>query len=178
MISSLKHYERYQLKRDILLKTKKSNPMSSPKISSISINLSKKEGLLNSNKFFPALFLLSLITNQKPIIRKAKKSISNFKLRESKAIGISSLLRNNKLFFFLDKLIFIIISQLFDLRSKPLKVNKNTLSMGITDISVFPDLESQYEILKESQGIALSINLSNKNKISSKIYFSGLKIAL
>jgi large subunit ribosomal protein L5 len=177
MIKSTKHYKNNQLTRDLLLKGTSQNVMNCPKLDKISLSLTTKEALINSNKLLIPLMLLKLITGQKPKITKARKSIAQFKLRQGKAIGCKVTLRNKMMYSFLDKIIYNILPQIIELKTEKIMVNFNSLTIGIEDISVFSELENQYEFLKNTQG--LNINLSvknNKSKNKPKYLFSGLKI--
>ena len=110
------------------------------------------------------LFLINLISGQKPFITKSKKSIAQFKLRKGKAIGCKVNLRNDNLFIFLEKLLYIILPQIIETRADKLKMNKTSINIGIEDISIFTELESQYDLLKNTQGLTISLNLGNKIK--------------
>ena len=177
MIKSVKHYKKNQLSRDLLLKTKRQNVMNSPRLDKVSVSLMVKEALLNSNKLLTPLMLLKLITGQKPKVTVAKKSVAQFKLRQGKAIGCKVTLRNEMMYSFLDRIIYNILPQIIEVKNKKLKVHANTLTIGVEDISIFPELENQYEFLKTTQGLNLTFVLKNsKSKRDTKYLFSGLKI--
>ena len=176
MIKSIKHYKENVLTRDLLLKQKSVNVMEVPTFEKVSLSLSKKEALINSNKLFIPLLLLKLISGQKPSIAKSKKSVAQFKLREGKAIGGQVTLRNGALYSFLDKFVYVILPQLIEDKNKKFKVNKSTVNFGIEDISIFPELESQYELLRTSQGLNITIDTKNKNRKMPYFLFNGLKI--
>jgi large subunit ribosomal protein L5 len=151
--------------------------MNYPKLDKISINLSNKEALTNSNRLFIPLMLLKLITGQKPKITKARRSIAQFKLREGKAIGCKVTLRNEAMYLFLDKLLYTILPQIIEVKAKKFKFNLNSLSIGIEDVSVFSELENQYELLKNTQGLNISIILkNNRSNTKASLIFSGLKL--
>jgi large subunit ribosomal protein L5 len=179
MIKSIKHYKNNQLFRDLLLKKQTKNVMNHPKLDKIVISLSNKDVLINSNKLFIPLMLLKLITGQKPKITKANKSIAQFKLREGKAIGCKVTLRNESMYSLLDKVIYNILPQIIEVKTKKLKTNFNSLNIGIEDLSIFSELESQYELLKNTQGFNITLVLKNtKSKTSANYFFSGLKIPM
>lgn len=179
MIKSIKHYKNNQLTRDFLFKNKVNNSMNYPRLDKISISLSNKESILNSNKLFSPLVLLKLITGQKPKITKAKKSIAQFRLRKGKALGCKVSLRGEKMYIFLEKFLHIILPQVLELNTQKLKTNLNSLSIGIEDLSIFPELESQYDLLRTTQGANLVFILkNNKSKNYTKILFSGLKFPI
>jgi large subunit ribosomal protein L5 len=134
MIKSTKHYKNNQLTRDLLLKGTSQNVMNCPKLDKISLSLTTKEALINSNKLLIPLMLLKLITGQKPKITKARKSIAQFKLRQGKAIGCKVTLRNKMMYSFLDKIIYNILPQIIELKTEKIMVNFNSLTIGIEDI--------------------------------------------
>ena len=77
----------------------------------------------------------------------------------------------------LDKVIYSILPQVLEVRTKKIKSNFNSLSIGIEDLSIFPELENQYELLKNTQGLNLTLVLkNNKSKFTPNYYFSGIKI--
>ena len=80
------------------------NKLRVPKVNKVVVNVGLGEALVSSNVVQVVARDLQLITGQKPIERKAKKSIANFKLREGQVIGLSVTLRSNNMWFFLDKL--------------------------------------------------------------------------
>lgn len=177
MIKSVKHFKNNQLFRDLLLKKTTKNVMNHPKMDKISISLTNKEVLINSNKLFVPLMLLKLITGQKPKITKAKKSIAQFKLREGKAIGCKVTLRKEIMYSLLDKIIYSLLPQIIEIKTERIKSNFNSLNIGIEDLSIFSELENQYELLKNIQGINITLILkNNKSRNVSNFFFSGLKI--
>jgi len=93
-----------------------SNKLMVPKILKTTINVGLGEALASSNVIQIVTRDLQLITGQKPIERKAKKSIANFKLREEQIIGLSVTLRSNNMWFFLDRLLNIALPRVRDFR--------------------------------------------------------------
>jgi large subunit ribosomal protein L5 len=179
MMKSIKHYKNNQLFRDFLFKKRIKNVMNHPKMDKILLNLTNKEILTNSTKLFILLMLLKLISGQKPKITKAKKSIAQFKLRKGKAIGCKITLRKEMMYFFLDKIIYSILPQIIEVKTTTIKSNFNSLNIGIEDLSIFSELESQYEFLKNTQGFNITFVLkNNKLKTNSDYFFSGIKIPI
>ncbi len=179
MIKSIKHYKNNQLFRDLLLKKTLKNAMNHPKMDKILISLTNKEVLTNSNKLFIPLMLLKLISGQKPKITTARKSIAQFKLREGKAIGCKVTLRKEMMYSLLDKIIYILLPQIIEVKTKKIKTNFNSLNIGIEDLSIFSELENQYELLKNTQGLNITLVLkNNKSKIIPNYFFSGIKIPI
>jgi large subunit ribosomal protein L5 len=179
MIKSIKHFKNNQLFRDLLLKKTAKNTMNHPKIDKILISLTNKEVLINSNKLFVPLMLLKLISGQKPKVTKAKKSIAQFKLREGKAIGCKVTLRNEIMYSLLDKIIYNLLPQIIEIKTKKIKSNFNSLNIGIEDLSIFSELENQYELLKNIQGVNITLVLkNNKSRNIPNYFFSSIKLPI
>ena len=99
---------------------------------------------------------------------------------KGKAIGCKVNLRNNNLYIFLEKLLYVILPQIIETKTKKLRVNKTSMNIGIEDISIFTELENQYDLLKNTQGLTISLDLINKTK-NAQIpfyFFSSLKIPI
>lgn len=178
MIKSIKHFTGTQIKRDLLFKSAARNVMELPKLDKIILNFSQKEALTNNNKLLTPLILLNLISGQKPLITKANKSVAQFKLREGKAIGSKITLRNNNLYYFLEKLLYWVLPQVIEEKNTVFQTNKTSINIGIEDVSLFPILENQYDLIKNIQGLNITIDITNrtKNKKLPFYLFSSLKI--
>lgn len=134
----------YKISSTIRLKKlfKYNNVMCIPKINKIVINISSNL-LLADNKYLNNIYKnLFLISGQKPIIIKAKKSISNFKLKKDTIIGIKVTLRNNLMYNFLDKIINIILPRMKDFRGLYYKKfnNSGIFSFNINESLIFPEI--------------------------------------
>jgi len=178
MIKSIKHFTGTQIKRDLLFKSAAKNVMELPKLDKITLNFSQKEALTNNNKLLAPLILLNLISGQKPLITKGNKSVAQFKLREGKAIGSKVTLRNNNSYHFLEQLLYWVLPQIIEEKNTMFKTNKTSINIGIEDVSLFPQLENQYDLLKDIQGLDITMNIINKtkNKKLPFYFFSSLKI--
>ena len=114
-----------------------------PKLTKIVINVGLGEAKDNQNLLNAAKDELALITGQRPIELKAKKSVANFKLREGQAIGTKVTLRREKMYDFLDKLISISLPRVRDFRG----INPNSFdgrgnySLGIKEQLIFPEIK-------------------------------------
>ena len=114
-----------------------------PKLTKIVINVGLGEAKDNQNLLNAAKEELALITGQRPIELKAKKSVANFKLREGQAIGTKVTLRREKMYDFLDKLISISLPRVRDFRG----INPNSFdgrgnySLGIKEQLIFPEIK-------------------------------------
>lgn len=118
------------------------NPMQVPKLEKITLNIGLGEAKENSKLMDTAIEELKLITGQKPIVTKAKKSIANFKVREGMAVGLKVTLRGDNMYVFADKFFNIALPRVRDFKG----VNKNSFdgrgnySMGIKEQLIFPEI--------------------------------------
>jgi large subunit ribosomal protein L5 len=177
-MKTIKKYSNSILKTDLLLKNINKNVLEAPILSKIVISSGVKDANSNSNKILVPLLILNLITGQNPFYTKAKKSIANFKLRKGKIIGCKVTLRKNNMNKFFEKFVHVILPQLSELKDLKYKNSKgkNSITIGIEDCSVFPELENQFELINKIYGVNISIFLKNRNLNKDNLFFSGLKI--
>ncbi len=119
-----------------------SNVMQVPRLEKIVINTSLKEAIQNIKILETAADEISQITGQKVIIRRAKKSIANFKLRAGMPIGATVTLRRERMFEFMDRLISVAIPRIRDFRGISPKAfdGRGNYSLGITEQIIFPEI--------------------------------------
>ena len=119
------------------------NIMEVPKLDKVVINMGVGEAKENAKVLESAVRDLEIITGQKPIVTKAKKSIANFKIREGMSIGCKVTLRGEKMYDFLDRLVNLALPRVRDFRG----VNPNSFdgrgnySLGIKEQLIFPEIE-------------------------------------
>ena len=119
------------------------NPMQVPKLDKIVINMGIGEAKENVKVLDSAVRDLEIITGQKPVITKSKKSIANFKLREGMPIGCKVTLRGEKMYEFADRLINLALPRVRDFRG----VNPNAFdgrgnyALGVKEQLIFPEIE-------------------------------------
>jgi large subunit ribosomal protein L5 len=120
-----------------------SNVMEVPKLVKISVNKGMGEAEQNKKVLDDAVDELRRITGQQPVIRAARKSVSNFKLREGMPIGTSVTLRGDVMYEFLDRLITLTLPRVRDFRGIPDKSfdGRGNYSLGIKEQIVFPEIE-------------------------------------
>jgi large subunit ribosomal protein L5 len=120
-----------------------SSVMEVPKIEKIVINIGVGEAVQNSKLLEAAVKELELITDSKPVVTKAKKSIAGFKLRQGQAIGCKVTLRGEKMYNFLDKLISITLPRVRDFRGISNKAfdGRGNYTLGLTEQLIFPEIE-------------------------------------
>jgi len=117
--------------------------MEIPKLDKIVINMGVGEGAQDSKYIEAAVADLEIITGQKPIITKAKKSIAGFKLREDQPIGCKVTLRGENMYVFMEKLVKIALPRVRDFRgiSKTAFDGKGNYTLGIKEQLIFPEVE-------------------------------------
>ena len=117
--------------------------MEVPKIEKICINQGLGEATQDKKIIEVALKEMSLITGQKAVPTKAKKSVSNFKLREGMTIGVRVTLRTNRMWEFLDRMITVALPRVRDFRGINDKSfdGRGNYSMGITEQIIFPEID-------------------------------------
>jgi large subunit ribosomal protein L5 len=133
------------------------SPMQVPRLSKIVLNLSTSDATQNPKVLDTAAQELMMIAGQKPVIRKAKKSISNFKLRQGMPIGASVTLRRQKMYDFLERLITVALPRVRDF--KGLSVNsfdgRGNYSCGVKEQIIFPEIN--YEKIEKIRGLSITI---------------------
>ena len=118
------------------------NIMEIPKLEKIVINIGVGDSKDNSKALEKAVDELELISGQKPVITRARKSVANFKLREGMPIGTKVTLRGDKMFYFMDKLVSVSLPRVRDFRG----VNPNSFdgrgnyALGIKEQLIFPEI--------------------------------------
>ncbi len=150
-----------QVTKQLVKKFGYKNVSQIPKLEKIVLNMGVGEGTENAKNIDGALTELEKISGQKPVIRRAKKSISNFKLRAGMPIGCSVTLRRNMMFEFLDRLITIAIPRVRDFRGLPIKFDgRGNYNMSIKEQIVFPEID--YDKIEKIRGFNITIVTSAK----------------
>lgn len=128
-----------------------------PKVEKIVINIGCGDAVTNSKAIDSALADLTVITGQKPVITKAKKSIAAFKLREGMPIGTKVTLRGERMYQFLDKLMNIALPRVRDFRGVNPKSfdGRGNYSMGMKEQLIFPEID--YDKVEKVRGMDIII---------------------
>ncbi len=152
----LKSIYREEVAPGLLTKFQYGNVMQVPRLSKIVVNTSMKEAIQNVKLLESAAAELTLITGQKAVVRRARRSIANFKLREGMPIGANVTLRGAKMWEFLDRLVTVAVPRIRDFRG--LDPNgfdgRGNYNMGITEQIVFPEIE--YDQIKRINGMNIT----------------------
>ncbi len=133
------------------------NAMQVPRLAKVVVNMGVGDAAKEIKNMDKAMEELSQITGQKPILRRAKKSISGFKLRQNDPIGCKVTLRGNRMYEFLDKLFSIAIPRFRDFRGLPATSfdGKGNYTLGIREQLVFPEIE--YDSVDKVRGMDVTI---------------------
>ena len=135
--------ERFQLK----------NRHQAPKLVKIVVNMGVGDAIQNAKLMDAAVIDLTLISGQRPSIRRAKKAISNFKLREGLAIGCAVTLRGTRMWEFYDRLLSVAIPRIRDFRGLPMRSfdGQGNYSFGIVEQIIFPEIN--YDKVEKVRGM-------------------------
>ncbi len=131
--------------------------MQVPKVDKIVVNMGVGDATTNTKNLDKAVDELTLLTGQKPIITKAKKSIAGFRLREGMPIGAKVTLRGEKMYDFLDKLITVSLPRVRDFRgvSKKAFDGRGNYTLGVKEQLIFPEID--YDKVSKVRGMDIVI---------------------
>lgn len=144
------------------------NVMQVPRIEKIVVNMGVGEGVQDAKKVTAAAGELGQITGQKPIVTRAKRSVSNFKLREGMPVGCKVTLRRNRMYEFLDRLVTVALPRVRDFRGVSGKSfdGKGNFALGLKEQIVFPEIE--YDKVDEIRGMDIVIVTSAQTDEEAK----------
>ena len=142
-----------EIVNDLIKKFEYKNKMQVPRVEKIVVNMAVGEAKDNVKILESALNDLQLICGQKPIVCRAKKSISNFKLRENMPIGCKVTLRRNRMYDFMDKLLNVALPRVRDFRGVSEKSfdGKGNYTLGLKEHLIFPEIE--YDKIDKIRGL-------------------------
>jgi large subunit ribosomal protein L5 len=137
--------ERYnnEISKNLMAKFNYKSIMQLPKMEKIVLNIGVGDAVTNSKLLDEAVEELTLISGQKPIITKGKKSIAGFKIREGQAIGCKVTLRGERMYEFLDKLVSISLPRVRDFRGVPNNSfdGRGNYTLGVKEQLIFPEID-------------------------------------
>ena len=133
------------------------NIMECPTLEKIIVNMGVGEATQNAKLIDAAMNDLGIITGQKPLVRKAKKSEAGFKLRENMPIGAKVTLRKERMYDFLDRLVNVVLPRVRDFEGVPSNSfdGRGNYSLGLRDQLVFPEIE--FDKVDKLQGMSITI---------------------
>ena len=153
---------------------KHANPMAAAKLEKIVISMGIGDAHQEKTKLETATAQLMLIAAQKPIVTNARKSVSNFKLREGMAVGLKVTLRGMRMFEFMDRLVSLVIPRVKDFRGlNPSAFDgRGNYSMGLAEQSVFPEIDPSG--ITFTQGMNITFQTSAKTDAEARELLSML----
>jgi len=139
------------------------NPMQVPRMDRVVVNMGVGDSLKDGKMLDAALEDLQVITGQRPIVTKARKSIAGFKLREGMAIGAKVTLRGDRMWEFLDRLLALAIPRIRDFRGLDTKSfdGHGNYTIGITEQLIFPEVD--YDKVLKIRGMDITVVTTAKN---------------
>ena len=144
------------------------NPMQVPRVSKIVVNIGLGEALTNAKAIDAAVGDLSMVTGQRPVITKAKKSIAQFRVRAGNSVGAKVTLRGERMWDFLDRLTTLALPRLRDFRGVPGRSfdGRGNFTLGLREQLAFPEIE--YDKVDRLRGLEISIVTTAKTDEESK----------
>ncbi|NQZ96097.1 MAG: 50S ribosomal protein L5 [Myxococcales bacterium] len=147
-----------------------------PRLEKIVVNIGLGEATQNPKLLERASEELGLITGQKPVIRRARKSVANFKLRQGQPIGCMVTLRGNRMWEFFDRLMSVSLPRVRDFKGVSPKAfdGRGNYSLGIREQIIFPEVD--YDKVERITGLNVTIVTSAKNDAEGKALLTHLGV--
>ena len=152
------------------------NVMAIPKLEKIVINMGVGEAIQNAKLMDSAVDELALISGQKPIVNRAKKSIASFKLRKGMAIGCSVTLRGERMYEFFDRLVNVALPRVRDFRGLSTKSfdGRGNYTLGLRDQLIFPEIDYAKVSKLKGMNVCMVTTASNDDEARTLLRLLGL----
>ncbi|MDF2763441.1 MAG: rplE [Rhodospirillales bacterium] len=166
------HYEKV-VKPNLMKEFGYENPLQAPRLEKIVVNMGVGEAVQDQKRVDAAVQELSLITGQKPVVTRAKKSIATFKLRQGMPIGAKVTLRKARMYEFLDRLITVALPRVRDFRGVPANSfdGRGNYSLGLKEQIVFPEID--YDRVDQVRGMDVVIVTTAKTDDEARALLRG-----
>jgi len=153
-----------------------SNTHQVPAMTKIVVNMGLGEAAANPKLIENAVSELALITGQKPVVRKARKSVANFKLREGQSIGCSATLRGVRMWEFFDRLMNVSLPRVRDFKGLSPKSfdGRGNYSLGVREQLIFPEVD--YDKIEHVTGMNVTICTTARNDAEGKSLLAHLGV--
>ena len=163
-----------EIRAELVKKFGYSTPMQAPKITKITLNMGVGEAKQDRGMLEAAQQQLGTIAGQKPNIRRARKSVAAFKLREGMPVGLTVTLRDERAYEFLDRLVSIALPRLRDFRGlNPRSFDgRGNYSMGIREQIIFPEID--YDNIDQVRGLDVTLTTSAQTDAEAFALLSAL----
>lgn len=156
------------LKKDLGIK----NVMAIPRLEKIVINVGIGSWLQGGKDFSKITQGIEAISGQKPVVRHARISVSNFKLRKGMPVGLTVTLRGEKMYDFLERMVKVVAPRIRDFSGFSLRSfdGRGNYSLGLNTYSVFPEIH--YNDVVKNYGLAVTFVTTGKNDVEAKALLS------
>lgn len=173
---NFKEYYNTEVRKQLVEKLKLDNPMSVPQLKKVVINVGVGEAISSRTVIDKVQEQVTLIAGQKPVVTKARKSVSAFKVRKGFPIGVKVTLRGDKMYAFIEKLIRIVIPRLRDFRGLPHSIvdQNGNLNVGFTEQTVFPEID--FDKIDKLRGLEVTIVTNAKSQEKGKALFETMGV--
>ena len=153
----LQDYYRDECVPQMMQEFRYKSPMQVPRLKKVVVNIGLGEAIQNIKLLDSASAELTAVTGQKPVVTRAKKSIAAFKLREGMPIGCMVTLRRSRMYYFLDKLMNVVLPRVRDFRGVSEKAfdGRGNYTLGIKEQIIFPEIE--YDQIDKVRGMNITI---------------------
>jgi large subunit ribosomal protein L5 len=150
------------------------NAMQVPRLAKIVVNIGMGAATQNPKLLEKATEELTAITGQKPLVRKARKSIANFKLREGQSIGAMVTLRGDRMWEFLDRLVSVALPRVRDFKGVSPKAfdGRGNYTLGIREQIIFPEVN--YDAIEKISGLNVTVCTSARSDAEGKALLAHL----
>ena len=138
-----------------------SSPMQAPKVIKVTVNMGVGDAKQDSKMLEAASDQLARITGQKPNVRRARKSIAQFRLREGMPVGLAVTLRGNRQYEFLDRLFSVAMPRIRDFRGVSARSfdGRGNYTLGLREQVIFPEID--YDEIDQTRGLDVTITTNN-----------------
>ena len=161
-MSKLKKKYQEEIKKALKESFSYKNPMLIPELTKVVINMGAGEAARDKNALQDCIKELTMLSGQKPILTRAKKSIATFKIREGYPVGLKVTLRRERMYDFVDRFCNIISPRIRDFRGFSYKCDgRGNYSLGIDDQQIFPEIN--LDEVKRAQGMHITFVTSAKS---------------
>jgi large subunit ribosomal protein L5 len=152
------------------------NPMAIPKLEKIVISMGIGDAATEPAKLETALKDITAIAGQQPIVIKAKKSVSNFKLREGMKVGLKVTLRGSRMYEFMDRLVTLAIPRVKDFRGlNPSSFDgRGNYNMGLIEQSIFPEIDPGRVTITQGMNIAMQTSAKTDEEARELLSMLGM----
>ena len=151
-----------------------SNPMQIPRMEKIVVNMGVGEAVQDVKNMDGAISDMTVLTGQKPSVRRSRKSISNFKLRAGMPVGCKVTLRGERMYEFMDRLLNFAIPRIRDFRGVPDRAfdGSGNYTLGVKEQIIFPEIE--FDKIDRTRGMDITFVTSTESDVEAKALLTAL----